>query len=373
MDTETTPCAQSKEESSGHVRRAGIDPNRWYMIAKISDIGEKPLAREIWRQPIVLFRTQAGQLHALENRCAHRFVRLSHGRVIDDSIECAYHGWRFNTAGRCVHVPQLADRTSLPKSQVRSFPVIERNGFVWIFPGDPDLSATTAPTAMNEWDDLNEITSFVGFTARAHFSYVIENLMDMYHGSLHAQYQVWTAQALKEVVESENQVTATYQATTYYRLKNLSSILELFIPALRKLRAAPLTVTYDYPNWKAALGEDFKIFCLICPVNERFTEAYLLHYTSLAKFSLLKKAPLAVRRLLKRALGNVARRLLANLVRQDVVMIDEEQQAFDTEPFRQPTEINRTIRRVQQLIRRRSGGEHAGQGACENREATHRA
>ena len=138
---------------------------------------------------------------------------------------------------------------------------------------------------MNEWDDLNEISSFVRFTCRAHFSYLIENLMDMYHGSLHAQYQVWTAQSLKEVVEAENQVSATYEATTYYQVKDLGSILQLFIPSLRKLHSAPLTVTYEYPNWKSALGEDFKIFCLIRPVNERFTDAYLIHYTSLAKFA----------------------------------------------------------------------------------------
>jgi hypothetical protein len=171
---------------------------------------------------------------------------------------------------------------------------------------------------------------------------------------LHAQYQVWTAEALREVVEAENQVTATYEATTYYRVKDLGSILELFIPALRKLHSAPLTVTYDYPNWKSTLGEDFKIFCLIRPVNERLTDAHLIHYTSVGKFAGLTNAPLAVRRLVKRALSNVAKRLLANLVRQDVLMIEEEQEAFDTNPLRQPMEINRTVRRVQQLIRRQA-------------------
>src|SRR5688572_2551216 len=352
MDSEITECEKRTEHLNGHIRCAGINPNRWYMIAKASDIREQPVGREIWRQPVVLFRTRDGELHALENRCAHRFVRLSHGRIIDDKIECAYHGWQFSRAGRCVHVPHLASKTSLPNCQIKSFPVLEKHGFVWIFPGDPDLAATVAPMRMSEWDDLDEIRSWVRLTSRAHFSYLIENLMDMYHGSLHAQYQVWTAQALKEVVEAEDRVTAVYDATTYYRVKNLTSILELFIPALRKLRSAPLTVTYEYPNWKSTLGDDFKIFCLIRPVNQRLTEAYLIHYTSLAKFAGLEKAPLAVRRLIKRALSNVAKRLLANLVRQDTLMIEEEQEAFDADPFRQPTEINRTVRRVQQLIRR---------------------
>lgn len=178
--------------------------------------------------------------------------------------------------------------------------------------------------------------------------------MDMYHGSLHAQYQVWTAESLQEVIEAEDQVTATYQATTYYRVQDLGSILQLFIPSLRKLHSAPLTVTYDYPNWKSTLGEDFKIYCLISPVNERLTEAYLIHYTSIAKFKILNDLPVVFRRLLRRALSNVARRLLANLVRQDVLMIEEEQSAFDKDSVRPPVEVNRTIRRVQQLVRRQA-------------------
>ena len=155
-------------------------------------------------------------------------------------------------------------------------------------------------------------------------------------------------------MEAENQVSATYEAMTYYQVKDLGSILQLFIPSLRRLHSTPLTVTYEYPNWKSALGEDFKIYCLICPVNERLTDAYLIHYTSLAKFKGLNDAPLPIRRLLKRALSNVAKQLLANLVRQDVLMIEEEQAAFDQDPLRQPFEVNRAIRRVQQLVRRQA-------------------
>jgi renierapurpurin 18,18'-hydroxylase len=338
----------------GPIRRAGINFNRWYMIAKSSEIQERPMRREIWKQPVVLFRTEQGQMHALEDRCAHRLVRLSRGRVKDDKIECAYHGWQFNGAGRCVHIPHLGSRATLPNCEVRSFPVVEKHGFVWIFPGNPALSNTILPMEMNEWDDLNEISSFVTLRTRAHFSYLIENLMDMYHGSLHAQYQVWTAESLKKVLEGENQVSATYQATTYYQVKDLGSILQLFIRSLRRLHSVPLTVTYEYPNWKSALGEDFKIYCLICPVNERLTDAYLIHYTSLAKFKGLNNAPVAIRRLLKRALSNVAKKLLANLVRQDVIMIEDEQAAFDQDPLRQPFEVNRAIRRVQELVRRQA-------------------
>jgi phenylpropionate dioxygenase-like ring-hydroxylating dioxygenase large terminal subunit len=357
MESEITYCDTSKDHFNGHIRRAGINPNRWYMIAKSSEVREQPVKREIWNQSVALFRTANGEIHALEDRCAHRLVRLSFGRVLEDKIECAYHGWQFNGAGQCVHIPHLSSKPSLPNCQVRSFPLVEKHGFVWIFPGDPQLSHEISPMEMREWDDLNEIASVARLTCQAHFSYLVENLMDMYHGSLHEQYQVWTAQSLREVLQSENQVTATYQATTYYGIKNLWSIFQLFIPLLRRLHSAPLTVTYDYPNWKASLGDDFKIYCLICPVNERLTDAYLIHYASIGKFGALNYLPISARRLLKRALSNVAKKLLTNLVHQDVLMIEDEQRAFDENPLRQPFEVNRTIHRVQQLMRRQAAKE----------------
>jgi phenylpropionate dioxygenase-like ring-hydroxylating dioxygenase large terminal subunit len=356
MNFENPPNHIDTNSMPNHLRRVGINPNRWYMIARSVDVRDRPVGREIWKQPVVLFRTGSGEIHALEDACAHRLVRLSHGKIVGGEIECSYHGWRFDASGRCVHIPHLTAKPMLPNCAVKSFPVVERYGFIWIFPGDPQRAGVTVPMPMAEWDDLNEICSVAHLSCRAHFSYLIENLMDMYHGSLHAQYQVWTAQALREVVPSDEQVTAVYDATTYYRIAGISSILQLFVPWLRCIHAAPLTVTYDYPNWRSTLGDDFKIFCLICPVNERRTDAYLLHYVSLAKFAGLQKAPLAIRRILKRALNDIARRLLQNLIRQDVVMIEQEQSAFEENPQREPFEVNRTIRRVQQLIRRQADG-----------------
>jgi len=64
---------------------------------------------------------------------------------------------------------------------------------------------------------------------------------------------------------------------------------------------------------------------------------------------------------------------LAKLARQDVLMIEEEQEAFDSNPFREPTEINRTVRNVQQLICRQATGEHAVDPPCTIQDSTYRA
>ena len=79
-----------------------------------------------------------------------------------------------------------------------------------------------------------------------------------------------------------------------------------------------------------------------------------MHYTSLRRLRPLQKAPLAVRRLVKKALENIARGLLRKLISQDLPMVEEEQRAYDACPERKPLELNRTLHAVQRLMRRQA-------------------
>jgi phenylpropionate dioxygenase-like ring-hydroxylating dioxygenase large terminal subunit len=89
--------------------------------------------------PLVLFRDGAGCPRALLDRCSHRNLALSLGRVgVDGCIECAYHGWRFDGAGRSVEVPGLLGSAGDPAAarNVAAFAATEQDGFVWIW-GQP--------------------------------------------------------------------------------------------------------------------------------------------------------------------------------------------------------------------------------------------
>ena len=94
-----------------------------------------------------------------------------------------------------------------------------------------------------------------------------------------------------------------------------------------------------------------KIYCLFCPVNETKTRAYLIHFTSLNAFWRLHKLPVWFRRFVKNSLFGSAQKLLDGLVRQDVQMIEEEQQAFLDHPEQKNYELNRALVSVQKLIR----------------------
>lgn len=336
------------------VRSIGINSNHWYAVARSSEVQTQLVGVVVWHQAIVLFRDSTGQIHALEDRCPHRQVKLSHGQKVGDRLECAYHGWQFNSAGHCVEVPYLAEQQKLPNCRLRRYPVREQAGFIWLFPGDAAQAEIVPPLDLPEWDHLNYIGSVAVIECQAHYSFLMENLMDMYHGHLHQDYQAWANPVLQDLQETNDRVDAHYEAQSYYKIDKIWSISQLFIPALRQLHPEPLDVSYIYPHWNASLGQDFTLYCLVCPIHETATKAYLIHFTSLNAFDNLHKLPIAFRRFLKNRLFGSANRILAGLIEQDVLMMEDEQQAYLNEPDRRNYELNRTIASVQRLIQKQA-------------------
>ncbi len=337
---------------SFNIRTCGINASHWYVVARSSEVIDKPLGVMLWYQSIVLYRDSDGNIHALEDRCPHRQVKLSAGKVSENNLECAYHGWQFDSEGKCQLIPYLADNQKLPNCQIKSYFVRELDGFIWLFleQGKELLENLPEPLGIPEWNHLNYIATVSIIDCQAHFSFLIENLMDMYHGHLHDNYQAWTSAKLEQLEANESRVDAHYEAQSYYKIDKIWSISQLFFPVLRRLHPEVLTVSYIYPHWVSTLGKDFKIYCLFCPINETHTRAYLIHFTSLNAFWRLHKLPIWFRQLIKNSLFGSAQKMLNGLVQQDVVMIEQEQQAYLNNCQQRVYEVNPTISKVQKLI-----------------------
>lgn len=351
-----------KQPAKPSIRQLGINANFWYVVARSIEVTDQPVGVIVWKQAIVLYRDRTGQIHALEDRCPHRQVKLSSGQVRGDHLECAYHGWQFDAKGRCTMVPYLSENQKLPNCQIRQYPTLEQDGFIWVFPGDPNLlplspsspHPSLSPLSIPEWEHLNYIGSVATIDCAIHFSFLIENLMDMYHGHLHDNYQAWADPKLVSLEQSDRAVHAHYQAQSYYKIDKIWSVSQLFFPALRQLHPEPLDVSYLYPNWRSTLGQDFRIYCLICPIDETHTRAYLLHFTSLNAFHRLHKLPIWFRRFIKNLFFGSAQKLLEGLIVQDVSMMEQEQQAFLNQPNQRSYELNPTLAKVQQLIQQQA-------------------
>lgn len=156
--------------------------NAWYVAAWESELADGPLGRTILNEPVVLFRTPDGVV-ALEDRCCHRALPLSLGKVVGDRIQCGYHGLEFDASGACVNVPGQSKVP--PGAEVRSYPVVQRWGWVWIWPGDP-AKADEALLPDWWWLDSPEWKTIPGNNAAplpvaCNYLLISDNLMDITH------------------------------------------------------------------------------------------------------------------------------------------------------------------------------------------------
>ena len=152
--------------------------NQWYVAAWSHEVGRAPLGRRIAGEPIVLYRTTGGLAVAFEDRCPHRLAPLSLGTVVGDALRCGYHGASFGPDGVCTHVPG----NPLPKgAQVRAYPLVEKWGWAWLWPGDP-ARADEALLPDFHWQSEPGWAPIGGtLNFKAHYQLLIDNLLDLSH------------------------------------------------------------------------------------------------------------------------------------------------------------------------------------------------
>jgi vanillate O-demethylase monooxygenase subunit len=152
--------------------------NGWYIGAWSDEVSRTLMQRWICGRPMCFYRLSDGSVNAIEDRCPHRRYPLSLGRLDGDVIECNYHGYRIDGAGVCVGV---AEQPDTPKASVHRFPVVERHGIVWIWPGDPEQADPDAIPDASWLTDENWTHVHGVVPLKARQVLLVENLLDLTH------------------------------------------------------------------------------------------------------------------------------------------------------------------------------------------------
>ncbi len=105
----------------------------WYIACRSSELRAEPVARTILGIPLVLFRDETGSAKALVDRCPHRNVPLSFGKVSDGKLVCGYHGWAFDGEGACRDVPGFTGEPNHRTRCASSHAIVEQQGYIWVF------------------------------------------------------------------------------------------------------------------------------------------------------------------------------------------------------------------------------------------------
>lgn len=158
----------------------------WYMAAWADEVGERWLARRLLDEPVLIFRRTDGAAAAIGDRCPHRFAPLSLGKQVGDTVQCGYHGLRFDSAGRCVLNPVGEGRIPA-RAAVPSYPLVERHGALWVWMGEPALADPGAIPDFGLLTDPAYPRKTVGRDNYLHIKaghrLVFDNLMDLSHAA----------------------------------------------------------------------------------------------------------------------------------------------------------------------------------------------
>lgn len=154
--------------------------NAWYMAGWSDGLADQPRRMRILDEGIALARLSDGTAFALADRCPHRFASLGEGKLIEDALQCPYHGLRFDRTGQCVHNPH-GDRKIPDRARVRSYPLVERHGALWIWMGAPEAACESMIPDFSVLARPDVVSSHDYLKVNANYELVTDNLLDLSH------------------------------------------------------------------------------------------------------------------------------------------------------------------------------------------------
>jgi phenylpropionate dioxygenase-like ring-hydroxylating dioxygenase large terminal subunit len=342
------PSFANARNTRQRARTAGLDPDYWYAVELAARLPRgKVLEVRFWKRSIALFRGADGQVRALENRCLHRQLPLSLGAVEGCALQCAYHGWKYDGDGRVTEVPHEMFGLKVPRARLRAYPVAERYGLVWLFPGDPARAGERAIPAIPELEGPHAWACVpLAFTWNAHHSMVIDNVSDFTHAHLHRKYRPFSPDATLTRCEVEGDDVHVCYATQVGR----GRISGLFVDR-DHVDTGRMDLCYQYPYQWSNTGGRIKHWLFVLPIDERTTRAFFLFYFESLKIPFL---PWRIPRVLMPAVLRISNALLiAPLLGQDRVAVEAEQAAWERHWDAPPLEPNPAVREFQKVTARK--------------------
>jgi phenylpropionate dioxygenase-like ring-hydroxylating dioxygenase large terminal subunit len=307
--------------------------NAWYAAAWDTEVKRALFPRTICNKKIVLYRTEAGAPVALADACWHRLVPLSRGHLNGDDVVCPYHGLVFNPQGRCTFMP--SQETINPSACVRSYPVVERHRFIWIWPGDPALADPAKVPDLHwnsdpEWEGDGRV-----IPAKCDYRLVVDNLMDLTHEAfVHGSSIGNTAVAEAPFVTTHGEHTATVtrwmvdiEPPPFWRGQlgkpgNVDrwQIIRFEAPATIVIEVGVSPTGTGAPQGDRSQGVDGRVLNTITPETDKTSHYFWAFARSY--------------RLRDQALTTLLCDGVSNIFREDEIILEAQQKAMDENPGR---------------------------------------
>jgi len=340
------PSFETARNLREQVRATGLDPNYWYAVEKEDAIKKGKVVEVVfWHESIALYRGFDGELYALENRCAHRHVKLSLGEVEECKLVCPYHGWKYDRRGCRADIAVQVSENQV-KPSIRSYPVKVRYGLIWIFPGDPEMA---------EYRQIPDIPELEGpdrwacvpldFTWTAHHSMIIDNVSDFTHAHLHRRFRPFEGADLTRCETIEDDVHLSYKTRV-----GRGRISGKFVDH-KRVNTQHMDLCFQYPYQWSNTDDEIKHWLFVLPINERTTRVFFLFYFKSLKLPYL---PVRIPRFAMTKVMQISNRfLIAPLLLEDKFAVEAEQEGYEKHWYETPIEFNPVVKEFQKVTVRK--------------------
>lgn len=254
-------------------------PNQWYAVLESNEVpAGKVVGVTRMGEKLVFWRDAAGKVSCLRDFCPHRGVALSTGKVLGDHIQCPFHGFEYDTSGRCALIPAVGRNGPIsPEMKAFAYPAHEAHGFIFIWWGRPDGELPPP-----RWfDDLDERFSYA--TVRdpwdAHYARAIENQLDTVHVPFIHHNTI--GRGMGTVVDGPRVEWLDEDRFRVYVHNRPDDGTPPLKPREMPRPNTPFYLEFIFPNlWQNHISEKLRVMVAFAPVDDAHTILYLRQYQS---------------------------------------------------------------------------------------------
>ncbi len=337
---------ERKESRREQVRKVGQSGNYWYAMELSKNLKKgKSIEAKFWKSSIALFRGEDGKVRALENRCAHRQIRLTSGVVNGNNLICQYHGWTYDGCGKCIQISHeigTGKKDKLPNIMINYYPVQEKYGFIWVFPGDPEMADKVPLPSIPQLDQKKPWKFIpIDITIDAHFSMILENVCDFNHAFLHRDYRPFTDPHLRDYYRQEDTITMEYDT-------DLSQSQVVKVAGEKQGKEFDnMTLWYQYPYQASNIADKYLHWLFMVPIDEKTTRCFFVFLFGALEIPLIRvQIPQSVRWPLLKLINKF---YVIPLLNQDLWALNEEQVAHEKHPDEHHYEFNPIVSEFQKM------------------------
>ncbi len=258
----------------------------WFAVLSSKEVGKKPLGIKRVNKELVLWRNEDGKVNAISDICVHRKAHLSAGKVVNNHVQCPFHGFEYNGEGKVVHLPALGKNGKIPSyMKVESFITAEKADMIWIWIGQDNPE--------NEpvfFDDIDNKLSYAQIHEKwtVPFTRSAENQLDVMH--LPFVHKTTIGKGNKTLVNGPVVKWIDENEFFFYVFNEIDNGQVVKNPEELNIEDSPVYLEFIFPNtWQNHINEKVRVVAFFAPIDDKNTMIYLRFYMKITSLKILDK------------------------------------------------------------------------------------